>query len=159
MSFLFYICYNGSVEGVRVMLIKEIVEATKGKLLSGNENDEVSVFCQDTRKINEGDMYIPLIGERTDGHLYIEQAFKNGASTIITDREVDYKDKNVILVKDTYQAMVDMAKYIRFSRNVKIVGVTGSVGKTSTKDMIYSVVSTKYKTLKTLGNYNNHIVF
>lgn len=139
------------------MLIKEIVEATKGKLLSGCENDEVLGFCQDTRKIVEGDMYIPLIGERTDGHLYIEQAFLNGASSIITDREVDYKDKNVILVKDTYQAMVDMAKYIRASRNVKIVGVTGSVGKTSTKDMIYSVVSTKYKTLKTLGNYNNHI--
>lgn len=139
------------------MLIKEIVEATKGKLLSGNENDEVLAFCQDTRKIQEGDMYIPLIGERTDGHLYIEQAFLNGASSILTDRKVEYKDKNIILVNDTYQAMVDMAKYIRASRNVKIVGVTGSVGKTSTKDMIYSVVSTKYKTLKTLGNYNNHI--
>ena len=139
------------------MYIREIIEATNGQLLSGCLDDYVSGFSQDTRKINKGDMYIPLIGERVDGHHYIEQAFLNGASATITDRYVDYQDKNVILVKDTYQALVDMAKYIRNHRNVKVIGITGSVGKTSTKDMIYAVVSTKYKTLKTLGNYNNHI--
>ena len=139
------------------MLIKEIIEATQGQLLSGNLNDDVKGFTQDTRKINEGDMYIPLIGEKADGHDYIEQAFFKGASSIITSQPVDYPDKNVILVKDTLQAMSDMAAYLREHRPVKVVAITGSVGKTSTKDMIYSVVSTKYKTLKTLGNYNNHI--
>lgn len=139
------------------MLIKEIVEATGGQLLSGNLEDDIKGFTQDTRKIQTGDMYIPLIGERNDGHDYIEQAFANGALAIVTSKNVNYPDKNVILVEDTLKALGDMAKYLRMHRNVKVVGITGSVGKTSTKDMIYSVVSTKYKTLKTLGNYNNHI--
>ena len=139
------------------MLIKEIVEATHGQLLSGNLDYDVKGFSQDTRQIQKGDMYIPLKGENSDGHQYIEQAFINGASSIITSQKVDYPTKNVILVQDTMQALTDMASYIREHRDVKVVGITGSVGKTSTKDMIYSVVSTKYKTLKTLGNYNNHI--
>lgn len=139
------------------MLIKEIIEATHGKLLSGNLEDDIKVFTQDTRVIQGGEMYIPLIGENNDGHDYIEQAFLNGASTIITSKRVDYQDKNVILVEDTLIALGMMASYLRSHRNVKVIGITGSVGKTSTKDMIYSVVSTKYKTLKTLGNYNNHI--
>lgn len=139
------------------MLIKEIIEATNGRLLSGNLDDDITSFTQDTRKIKEGDMYIPLIGENNDGHNYIRHAFLNGASSIITSKKVNYPDKNVILVDDTMKAMTDMATYLRKHRNVKVVGITGSVGKTSTKDMIYSVVSTKYKTLKTLGNYNNHI--
>lgn len=139
------------------MLIKEIIEATHGKLLSGNLNDDIKVFTQDTRVIHGGEMYIPLIGENNDGHDYIEQAFLNGASSIITSKQVSYEDKNVILVEDTLVALGMMAAYLREHRHVKVVGITGSVGKTSTKDMIYSVVSTKYKTLKTLGNYNNHI--
>lgn len=139
------------------MLVKEIIEATNGKLLSGNLNEDIKGFTQDTRKIQKGDMYIPIIGERVDGHDYIEQAFEGGASAIITAKEVCYDDKIVILVKDTFQALTDMATYLRAHRQVKVVGITGSVGKTSTKDMIYSVVLTKYKTLKTLGNYNNQI--
>lgn len=139
------------------MLIREIIEATHGQLLSGDLDFDVKGFTQDTRKIQDGDMYIPLIGEKADGHDYIEQAFINGASSIITVKKVDYPQKNVILVEDTLKALTDMAIYLRQHRNVKVVGITGSVGKTSTKDMIYSVVSTQYKTLKTLGNYNNHI--
>lgn len=139
------------------MLIKEIIEATQGELLSGDLNDDVNGFTQDTRKIESGNMYIPLIGEKCDGHDYIGQAFDLGASSVITSQRIDYPDKNVILVKDTLKALSDMAAYLRSHRDVKVVGITGSVGKTSTKDMIYSVVSTKYKTLKTLGNYNNHI--
>ena len=139
------------------MLIKEIVLATNGQLLSGNLEDDITGFTQDTRKINQGDMYIPIIGENMDGHIFIEQAFEKGASSIITSQKVDYPDKNVIYVEDTLKALADMARYLREHRNVKVVGITGSVGKTSTKDMIYSVVSTKYKTLKTLGNYNNEI--
>lgn len=139
------------------MLIKEIIEATNGILLSGRLDDDVTGFTQDTRTIKAGDMYIPLIGEKNDGHRFIAEAFEKGASSIITSQDVDYPDKNVIKVQDTLQALGDMASYLRKHRLVKVVGITGSVGKTSTKDMIYSVVSTQYKTLKTLGNYNNHI--
>lgn len=139
------------------MLIKEIVEATGGTLLSGNMNDNVQGFTQDTRQIHQGDMYIPLVGEKNDGHQFIKQAFEAGASAVITAHPIEDDTHNVILVKDTLQALTDMAAYLREHRNVKVVGITGSVGKTSTKDMIYAVVSTQYKTLKTLGNYNNHI--
>lgn len=139
------------------MQIKDILLATSGTLLSGNVNEEIKGFSQDTRTIHSGDMYIPLVGQNHDGHMFIEQAFQNGASCVLTSQVVDYPDKNVILVKDTLQALGDMAKYLRLQNDVKVVAVTGSVGKTSTKDMIYSVVSTQYKTLKTLGNYNNHI--
>ena len=126
-------------------------------MLSGNINDDIHGFTQDTRQIHQGDMYIPLVGEKNDGHQFIKQAFEAGASSVITSQPIDYPDKNVILVKDTLQALTDMAAYLRKHRAVKVVGITGSVGKTSTKDMIYAVVSMQYKTLKTLGNYNNHI--
>ena len=130
------------------MLIREIIEATGGTLLSGNINDDIHGFTQDTRQIHEGDMYIPLVGEKNDGHQFIKQAFEAGASSVITSQPIDYPDKNVILVKDTLQALTDMAAYLRKHRAVKVVGITGSVGKTSTKDMIYAVVSMQYKTLK-----------
>lgn len=140
------------------MKVKEILAATNGKLLQGDINADIRSFNQDTRKIQPGDMYIPLVGEVFDGHTFIETAFQNGAGSIITAKEGDYpSDKIVILVDDTLKALQDMAHYHRMHRNVKVVAITGSVGKTSTKDMIASVIETKYKTLKTLGNYNNQI--
>lgn len=139
------------------MKVYEIVEATQGILVSGNREDDIHFFSQDSRQMTQGGMYIPLKGERFDGHDFIESAFQTGAQAIISEKDVDYKDKIVIKVKDTYQALKDMASYLRNHRPVKVVGVTGSVGKTSTRDMVYSVVQQKYKALKTEGNYNNEI--
>lgn len=140
------------------MKVKDILAATNGKLIQGDINADIRSFNQDTRKIQPGDMYIPLVGEVFDGHAFIEKAFQNGAGSIITAKEGDYpSDKTVILVADTLKALQDMAHYHRMHQNVKVVAITGSVGKTSTKDMIASVIETKYKTLKTLGNYNNQI--
>lgn len=139
------------------MKVYEIVAATNGILQSGDENQDITGFIQDSRSVEKGDMYIPIIGERLNGHDFIQSAFNNGASAIITSEEVVYPDKIVIKVKDTTLALQQMAAYLREHRNVKVVGITGSVGKTSTKDMVYSVVSKKYKTIKTLGNYNNEI--
>lgn len=139
------------------MKVYEIIEATKGTLLSGDLDFDIKGFNQDSRKIKPNDMYIPIIGERLDGHAFIQSAFDNGACAILTSQKCEYKDKIVIYVEDTVIALQQMAHYIRLHRNVKVVGITGSVGKTSTKDMVYSVVSKKYKTLKTLGNYNNEI--
>lgn len=139
------------------MKVYEIVEATQGILVSGNKDDEINFFSQDSRQMTNGGMYIPLKGERFDGHDFIESAFQTGAQAIISEKDVSYEDKIVIKVKDTYQALKDMASYLRSHRPVKVVGVTGSVGKTSTRDMVYSVVKQKYKTLKTEGNYNNEI--
>ena len=139
------------------MKVYEIVEATRGILVSGNKDDEINFFSQDSRQMTNGGMYIPLKGERFDGHNFIESAFQTGAQAIISEKDVNYEDKIVIKVKDTHQALKDMASYLRKHRPVKVVGVTGSVGKTSTRDMVYSVVKQKYKTLKTEGNYNNEI--
>lgn len=139
------------------MKVYEIVEATRGILVSGNKDDEINFFSQDSRQMTNGGMYIPLKGERFDGHNFIESAFQIGAQAIISEKDVNYEDKIVIKVKDTHQALKDMASYLRNHRPVKVVGVTGSVGKTSTRDMVYSVVKQKYKTLKTEGNYNNEI--
>lgn len=139
------------------MKVYEIVEATRGILVSGNEDYEINFFSQDSRQMTNGGMYIPLKGERFDGHNFIESAFQTGAQAIISEKDVNYEDKIVIKVKDTHQALKDMASYLRNHRPVKVVGVTGSVGKTSTRDMVYSVVKQKYKTLKTEGNYNNEI--
>ncbi len=140
------------------MKVRDILIATNGKLLQGDLNVEVNSFNQDTRKIKTGDMYIPLVGEVFDGHDFIDAAFNNGAGSIITSKEGNYpEDKIVILVEDTLKALQDMAHYHRMTKGVKVVAITGSVGKTSTKDMIASVIETKYKTLKTLGNYNNQI--
>lgn len=139
------------------MKVYEIVEATRGILVSGNKDDEINFFSQDSRQMTNGGMYIPLKGERFDGHNFIESAFQTGAQAIISEKDVNYEDKIVIKVNDTHQALKDMASYLRNHRPVKVVGVTGSVGKTSTRDMVYSVVKQKYKTLKTEGNYNNEI--
>ena len=139
------------------MKVYEIVEATQGILVSGNKDDEINFFSQDSRQMKNGGMYIPLKGERFDGHNFIESAFQTGAQAIISEKDVKYEDKIVIKVKDTYQALKDMASYLRNHRPVKVVGVKGSIGKTSTRDMVYSVVKQKYKTLKTEGNYNNEI--
>ena len=139
------------------MRVSEIVEATGGKLICGNSNQEIVGFSQDSRKVSAGMMYIPIIGERFDGHDFIKNAFENGASAVISDRDIDDSEHIIIKVKDTLKALRDMAHYLRKHRKVKVVGITGSVGKTSTRDMVYSVIKQQYKTLKTEGNYNNAI--
>ena len=91
------------------MKVKEILAATDGKLLSGDSELEITGFSQDSRKVSNGMMYIPIIGERFDGHDFIQSAFDNGASAIITDRVIDDNKHTVILVKDTLKALQDMA--------------------------------------------------
>ena len=145
--------------------IKEIVDVTKGILITGREDIECNIFSRDTRKIKGGEIYIGLIGEKTNGGIFFEEALDKGAKgVIIQDIEISqeqkekYKDKVIIIVKDTLSALQNIAKLKREkNKNVKVIAVTGSVGKTSTKDIIANVLAQKYKTLKTEGNYNNHI--
>lgn len=136
---------------------KIICEVCKGTLISGNENSVIEEFSIDTRTIKPKDMYIALKGENADGNKYIKDAFKKGAIGCITDENIDYKDKIIIKVKDTLKAMQDLATYKRSLYDIPVVAITGSVGKTSTKDIVAGVLSQKYKVLKTEGNFNNHI--
>lgn len=148
------------------MKIKDILEATKGKLIKGEENAEIKEFCKDTRIIKKGDTYIGIKGENFDGNTLWQKAFEAGAETVIVEgidfskeKLEQYQNKNIIEVKDTIQALADIATYKRTSckKDFQVVGVTGSVGKTSTKDIIANVVAQKYSTLKTQGNNNNNI--
>ena len=148
------------------MKVKDIIRVTNGKLIKGNEETKIREFCKDTRIIKEGDTYIGIKGENFDGNTLWKKAFEAGASTVIVqgiDFSVEnleqYENKNIIEVEDTIQALADIATYKRISmeKDFKVVGVTGSVGKTSTKDIVANVISQKYKTLKTQGNNNNNI--
>ena len=148
------------------MKLKDIIRVTNGKLIKGNEEAKIREFCKDTRIIKEGDTYIGIKGENFDGNTLWKKAFEAGANTAIVqgidfslENLKQYENKNIIEVEDTIQALADIATYKRISmgKDFKIVGVTGSVGKTSTKDIVANVISQKYKTLKTQGNNNNNI--
>ena len=146
------------------MKVKEILNVTKGKMLCGNEELEVENFSKDTRTIQKGDIYIGIKGEKFDGSNFWNQALDAGATAVIIsniqiskEEKEKYKDKAIIQVEDTLEALYEIAKYKRSLYNIPVIAVTGSVGKTSTKDIIASVVSQKYKTLKTEGNNNNNI--
>ena len=149
-----------------VMTVKDILNVTKGTLITGREDVICDDFSKDSREINKGDIYLGLKGETVNGGIYFENAFANGAKGCIvqdidfTEKQKEkYKDKVIIKVEDTLNAIQEMAKFKRslYGKDFPIVAVTGSVGKTSTKDIIASVVSQKYKTLKTEGNNNNNI--
>ena len=133
------------------LTLKQISDATGGKT---TDFGEVTGISTDTRTINKGDLYIALKGERFDGHDYIDKAFENGAVAVLSEKECNYP---CVLVKDTGKALLDLAAYYRMLFNTAVVGITGSVGKTTTKEMVACVLESKYKTLKTKGNLNNQI--
>ena len=151
---------------MKKLIIRDIVEVTHGKLLNGSLEAEVKNFCKDTRIIKFGETYIGIKGENFDGNMLWKQAIDKGATTVIVqgvdftkDELEKFQSVNIIKVEDTIKAISDIAKYKRslYRKNFPVVGVTGSVGKTSTKDIIANVVSQKYETLKTQGNKNNNI--
>ena len=145
-------------------LAKDILKICNGKLICGDENTVCKEFCKDTRQIKSGDVYVAIKGENFDGNLFIDDAINNGAKVCIVDKlcktklEMEkYVDTTIVLVEDTIKALQNLAKYKRNLYNIPVIAVTGSVGKTSTKDIIASVMKEKYNVLKTEGNLNNHI--
>lgn len=140
--------------------ISDVLRVCNGKMIRGNEELELGDFSKDTRTIKKGEVYLGIKGENFDGNKYFKEAINKGAIACILDniREDEIQNyDNIILVNDTIKALQEIAKYKRSLYDIPVVAVTGSVGKTSTKDIIYSVLSTKYNVLKTEGNNNNHI--
>lgn len=142
---------------MKQLLVKDILKVTKGKLIKGDTELVCKSFSKDTRTIQRGDTYIAIKGEKFDGNLFWKQALEKGADCVIlsefSDEEKDIeqlKNKTIIKVEDTLEALYAMAKLKRSFYEIPVVAITGSVGKTSTKDMVASVVSQKYKTLKTI---------
>ena len=149
------------------MNVKDLLNITDGSLIVGNSefNLDGRDFVKNSREVKEGDIYVALKGEKFDGNDFYLDAVNKGAKVCIitknlTDEEIKIaksKDINIIKVEDTLGALQKFAKFKRNLYNIPVVAITGSVGKTSTKDMIASVMKEKYNTLKTEGNYNNEI--
>ena len=142
--------------------LQEIVKATKGALLKEADVKEIKAVSTDTRKIEEGTMFIALKGENFNGNNYVLDAFNKGAKIAIVDEvkcDLNELKEDVALIKvqNTGRALMDLAKFYREKLGLKVVGITGSAGKTSTKDLVAAVLSDKYKVFKTKGNFNNEI--
>lgn len=142
--------------------LQEIVKATKGALLKEADVKEIKAVSTDTRKIEEGTMFIALKGEIFNGNNYVLDAFNKGAKIAIVDEvkcDLNELKEDVALIKvqNTGRALMDLAKFYREKLGLKVVGITGSAGKTSTKDLVAAVLSDKYKVFKTKGNFNNEI--
>lgn len=143
---------------MKPILIEEVIKAVNG-CINNNVNTEkifIKNISTDTRNIKEGDLFVPIIGENFDGHNFINVAFEKGAIACLSQKPIS-TDKIVVNVKNTKEALKDLAMYYKSLFDIPVVALTGSVGKTTTKDMLASCLSVKYKTLKTQGNFNNEI--
>lgn len=140
------------------IFLKEIVNAVDGECKYNFNNILIHRVSTDSRKVKNGDLFIALEGENFDGHDYIESAYENGAIAVIVSKPVMiHQDIAVILVENTLKALQQLSAYYRIKLSKPVIAVTGSVGKTSTKNMIATILSAKYAVHKSQGNFNNHI--
>lgn len=141
------------------MSLTRIAKACGGVYYGSEEMKEqcVTGIAIDSRKIEEGFLFVALRGERVDGHSFVASAYEKGAYACLVEEMPEQKEGTYIVVDSCLQALKDIAEYYRQSLDIKVIGITGSVGKTSTKEMISSVVSQKYNVQKTQGNFNNEI--
>ena len=137
------------------MNLSKLAEITKGKIYN-NQTINIKNIKIDSNQITEGDLFIAIIGQSKDGHDYIESAIKNGASAVITSKEIPNQIP-YIKVADTTIALGQIASYIKEVSHTKLIAITGSTGKTTTKELVYSLLKNKYSVLKTDKNQNNHI--
>lgn len=137
--------------------IDEILHITQGELLQGTHSLAITNVAIDSRKIKSSDLYVPIIGETNNGHDFISQAYLNGSRVCLTqERKRPFPEEmTVIYVESTLAAMKILAGFNRHRYKIPVIAITGSSGKTTTKDLVASVLSQKYHTLKTEGNFNN----
>lgn len=144
------------------LYLKEIAEATGGTILFGNEDVCAESVVIDSRKVTENSLFIGIAGEQVDGNDYFLTAFEQGASIALIEKSVDViptGQKGLVQVASTKDAIAKLAKYYkdRSLARTKFIAITGSVGKTTAKDMLSGMLSSKYKVFKTRGNYNNEL--
>lgn len=141
--------------------LNEVVNAVKGVVVSGIEleNEYISKVAIDSREENTEGLFVAIVGEKVDGHSFIKSSIENGSRAVLISKVQDVYEKNVmyILVNNTVEALKEFAMYYRSKFDIPVIAVTGSVGKTTTKDMIYTVLKSKYNVLKTEGNLNSEI--
>ncbi len=147
--------------------VKQILKATNGTLLAGNPDTWIKGVTIDSRQEAESALFVPIVGEKTDGHKYVSGAISSGAAALFMKEDSVYKEEiltlcnerqvAVIAVPDTIAALQETAEWYRSCFQVPVVGITGSVGKTTTKEMIAAALETEKKVLKTIGNRNSQI--
>ena len=140
---------------------KDIIKLCHGEVI-GNKEITLDNFIIDSRKIEKDDIYVAIVGENNDGNKYTESALEKGAKAVIISdpKYIDinkYQDKTIIIVPDTLKCLQELARYKRSLYQGKVIAITGSVGKTSTKDMVSALLQSEYKVHKTQGNMNNHL--
>ena len=141
------------------MTLENIAKACGGTYVGDDalRSSEITGAVIDSRQVEPGYLYIPIRGERVDGHRFISDVFAKGALAVLSEETLENPAGPYIQVASSEQALKDIAEFYRSTLGIKIVGITGSVGKTSTKEMISAVLSQKYNVLKTEGNFNNEI--
>lgn len=141
------------------MTLENIEKACGGRYIGteAEKKTEVLGVVIDSRQVESGYLFVAIPGEKVDGHKFIPDVFAKGAAAVLSEQQLEDPAGPYILVESTTKALRNLAEYYRKSLDIKVVGITGSVGKTSTKEMIASVLSEKYRVLKTEGNYNNEI--
>lgn len=147
---------------MEALSIKEIAEAVGGKILCGDENKMITAVSTNSKNVDAGALFVPIVGERVDAHDFIEDAFANGAAACFTSRNkvmnsVHAQSKIHIAVEDTLKALQLLGSFYRSRFNIPVIGITGSVGKTTTKEMVAAALETKYNVLKTEGNMNSQV--
>lgn len=141
------------------MTLRAICAACDGNYYGPTDNlsKEAAGITIDSRKVENNWLFGATVGERVDGHSFIESCYEKGALCCLGEKPPVSESHSYIQVQSTFQALKDIAEYYRSTLEIPIVGITGSVGKTSTKEMIASVLSVKFNTLKTAGNFNNEV--
>lgn len=146
---------------MEALSIKDIVNAVHGRLISGDLDSIVTSVSTNSKEINQNALFVPIIGERVDAHDFIDSAFMSGAVATFTSRKITPEQmkegKAYIEVTNTLEALQSLASYYRNKFDIPVIGITGSVGKTTTKEMIAAVLETKYQVLKTAGNMNSQV--
>ena len=138
--------------------IDELIKITNGKYIGDESIKNISLSVStDTRTISPDDAYLALVGAVFDGHEFVKNAFEKGAKIAIVNEKYVPQNGNFLVVNDTLEAYLQIASFNRKRRNAKIIAVTGSSGKTTTKEFLYSVFSAKNKTQKSIKNHNNEI--
>lgn len=139
--------------------LQQIAGACGGTLChaEGREDEKIQGAVLDSRLVEPGYLFFATRGERVDGHSFIPDVVRKGAVCVVCEEKPASEDVPYILVRDSFQALKDIAEAYRKSLSIPVVGITGSVGKTSTKEFIAGVLSEKYHVLKTEGNFNNEV--
>ena len=143
--------------GMKPVTLETIARVTCGTLVGGGENITITGVVRDNREVKEGNLFVCFAGEKVDGHSFASKAYEAGAAACLAQRELEDAKGPYILVEDTFQAIKDLAKYYRSLLNIPVIGVTGSVGKTTAKEMTAAALSAKLNVLKTTANLNNEL--